>query len=164
MPLIRLTCPTCARLLEIGDETIGKEVECGACHQVFIVGEYEEVREKRPPGLNNLAPGSVEDLGRRNCRRRPDHQRQMDARRGYAVEQKSRLAYILLGVFLGFLGIHNFYAGRTGPGMAQLLITVISIPLIFVCIGMVTMWIPFVWAIVEVMVVDEDANRVPMAT
>ncbi|MBQ3218003.1 MAG: TM2 domain-containing protein [Akkermansia sp.] len=26
---------------------------------------------------------------------------------------KSRLAYILLGVFLGSLGIHNFYAGYT---------------------------------------------------
>lgn len=27
---------------------------------------------------------------------------------------KSRLAYILMGLFLGGLGVHNFYAGYNG--------------------------------------------------
>ena len=34
---------------------------------------------------------------------------------------KSRLAYILLAILLGTLGIHNFFAGYTGKGIAQLL-------------------------------------------
>ena len=39
---------------------------------------------------------------------------------------RSKLAASLLGIFLGGFGIHNFYLGRTGRGVAQLLITVLS--------------------------------------
>lgn len=40
--------------------------------------------------------------------------------------QKSRIAAGLLGIFLGALGIHNFYLGYTGKAIGQLLITVLS--------------------------------------
>ena len=30
---------------------------------------------------------------------------------------KSKVAFVLLGVFLGSLGIHNFYIGRTKQGV-----------------------------------------------
>lgn len=73
---------------------------------------------------------------------------------GYAV-QKSRVAYILLGLFLGGLGIHNFYAGYAGRGVAQLLITLLIgwliVPLVAVGI----------WVIVEVITVTRDAQGVP---
>lgn len=39
---------------------------------------------------------------------------------------KSKLAAGLLGIFLGGLGIHNFYLGFTGKAVAQLLISVLS--------------------------------------
>ncbi len=39
---------------------------------------------------------------------------------------KSKLAAGILGIILGALGIHNFYLGYTGKGIAQLLITVLS--------------------------------------
>ena len=39
---------------------------------------------------------------------------------------KSKVAAGLLGIFLGGFGIHNFYLGYTGKGLAQLLITVLS--------------------------------------
>ena len=32
------------------------------------------------------------------------------------INRRNRVVYIMLGVFLGCLGIHNFYAGRTGRG------------------------------------------------
>ena len=41
-------------------------------------------------------------------------------------EQKSKMAAGLLGIFLGALGIHNFYVGYTGKAVAQLLLTVIG--------------------------------------
>ena len=41
-------------------------------------------------------------------------------------EQKSKLAAGLLGIFLGYLGIHNFYLGYTGKAVAQLLISLLS--------------------------------------
>lgn len=39
---------------------------------------------------------------------------------------KSSLAAGLLGIFLGSLGIHNFYLGYTGKAVAQLLLTLIG--------------------------------------
>lgn len=39
---------------------------------------------------------------------------------------KSKIAAGLLGIFLGALGIHNFYLGYTGKAVAQLLITVLT--------------------------------------
>lgn len=72
-------------------------------------------------------------------------------------EPKSRLAYILLGVFLGTLGIHNFYAGRTTPGIIQLLLTLVGGPL--TCgATCVAAWI---WAIVEICTVKADGKGLP---
>ncbi|MCU0231084.1 MAG: TM2 domain-containing protein [Acidobacteria bacterium] len=41
-------------------------------------------------------------------------------------QTKSRLGAGLLGIFLGALGVHRFYLGFTGIGLAQLLLTVLS--------------------------------------
>ena len=69
------------------------------------------------------------------------------------VASKSRTAYVLLGLFLGGLGIHNFYAGYTGRGVAQLLIT------LFVGWCMCFPWIAvMVWVLVEVCSVTHDAQ------
>lgn len=39
---------------------------------------------------------------------------------------KSKLAAGLLGIFLGGLGVHNFYLGNTGKAVAQLLLTLVG--------------------------------------
>ena len=39
---------------------------------------------------------------------------------------KSKIAAGLLGIFLGSLGVHNFYLGYTGKAVAQLLISILS--------------------------------------
>jgi len=43
-----------------------------------------------------------------------------------ANNAKSKLVAGLLGIFLGGLGIHNFYLGYTGKAIAQLLITLLT--------------------------------------
>lgn len=50
----------------------------------------------------------------------------------------------LLGIFLGSLGVHNFYLGYTGKAVAQLLLSIIGV---FACgIGPIAAWI---WGLVE---------------
>ncbi|MEG0334667.1 MAG: TM2 domain-containing protein [Akkermansia sp.] len=66
------------------------------------------------------------------------------------MQPKSRLAYILLGVFLGYLGIHNFFAGYKGKAITQLLITLLS----FGCLSFVS-WI---WSIIDICTVTKDAQ------
>ena len=67
--------------------------------------------------------------------------------------QQSRVGYILLGFLLGEIGLHNFYAGYVGRGIAQLLITVLSLG--FLC------WISWIWALIEIVVVSKNAKGVP---
>ena len=54
---------------------------------------------------------------------------------------KSKLTAGLLGIFLGALGIHNFYLGFTGKALAQLLISVLSCGTLAVVSG--------IWGLVE---------------
>jgi TM2 domain-containing membrane protein YozV len=68
------------------------------------------------------------------------------------VASKSRTAYVLLGLFLGGLGIHNFYAGYAGRGIAQLLITLFGGWMCFPWIAVM------VWVLVEVCSVTHDAQ------
>ena len=67
---------------------------------------------------------------------------------------KSRVAYILLGLFLGGLGIHNFYAGYTTKGVIQLLLTLCTCGYGGIITG--------IWALIEVCTVNKDAHGVPM--
>lgn len=57
------------------------------------------------------------------------------------VGEKSKLAAGLLGIFLGGLGVHNFYLGYTGKAVAQLLITVLS------CF--ILSWVSIIWGLIE---------------
>lgn len=70
---------------------------------------------------------------------------------------RSRGMYIILGVLLGCLGIHNFYAGYYGRGAAQLIIT-IALGWFFY-VGLI---ITGVWALIEVCTVKEDADGVAL--
>ena len=68
---------------------------------------------------------------------------------------KARIAFIMLGIFLGALGAHNFYAGYVKRGILQLCLSVATLGY-----GAVVSWI---WAIVEVCTVDRDARDVSFA-
>ena len=39
---------------------------------------------------------------------------------------KSKIVAGLLGIFLGSLGIHNFYLGNTGRAIAQIIVTIFT--------------------------------------
>jgi len=73
----------------------------------------------------------------------------------YARAPKARIGFVLLGIFLGALGIHNFYAGYVGKGVGQLCLSVLTLGY-----GALISWI---WAIVEVCVIDKDSSGVPFS-
>lgn len=82
---------------------------------------------------------------------------------GAASQQKSKIAAGLFGIFLGGLGIHNFYLGNKDRGLIQIL--VFTIAGIFTCgIASTAMSI---WGLIEgIMIltgsINTDANGVPL--
>lgn len=70
---------------------------------------------------------------------------------------KNRAIYIVLALFLGAFGVHNFYAGRNGTAIAQLLVTFLTGWLFF------PLLILGLWILVEMVVVDSDGKNVPFA-
>ena len=63
---------------------------------------------------------------------------------------KSKVAFVLLGIFLGSLGIHNFYIGRTKQGVIQLLITILSAGGLSI--------VSWIWAIIDICTINADAS------
>jgi len=77
--------------------------------------------------------------------------RPQDVIRGTGTS-KSRQVYVLLGVFLGIFGVHNFYAGYIQRAVSQLCLTVLT------CFyAALVSWI---WAIVEICVINKDGDGV----
>ena len=72
-----------------------------------------------------------------------------------AGNKKSKIAAGILGIFLGFLGVHNFYLGYNGKAVGQLLISV--------CSCFLLSWVSWIWGLVEGICIltgsiDKDAN------
>jgi TM2 domain-containing membrane protein YozV len=70
---------------------------------------------------------------------------------GYVVH-KNRVAYVMLAIFFGALGIHNFYAGYIKKAVVQCCITVFT-----AFLASPVIWI---WAIVEACTVNRDGDDV----
>lgn len=72
----------------------------------------------------------------------------------YSSGAKSKTAFILLGIFLGMFGIHNFYLGFHKRGIAQLIIF-----LAFAWTGVGAIFL-VIWVVVELLktVADADGN------
>ncbi len=68
------------------------------------------------------------------------------------VKPKSRVAFVLLAVFLGSFGAHNFYAGYTRKAVIQLCITI--------CTCFWASFLTWIWAIVEACTVSVDDDGV----
>lgn len=54
---------------------------------------------------------------------------------------KSKVAAGLLGIFLGSLGVHNFYLGNTGKAVTQLLLSILSCGILATVSG--------IWGLIE---------------
>lgn len=64
-------------------------------------------------------------------------------------QQKSWMGAVLLALFLGNLGVHNFYLGYTGRGVAQLALTVLGWATAVLLIGFVFLAVVGLWVFVD---------------
>ena len=73
-----------------------------------------------------------------------------------ARSPRRRLVYALLGIVLGFTGLHNYYARHWLTGLLQLLLSIATLLLGF---GVIAPWL---WAMVEAVVVRKDGLGLEM--
>lgn len=67
-------------------------------------------------------------------------------------QQKSKLAAGLFGIFLGMFGVHRFYLGYTGLGLAQVLLTVCSCGIFAIPV--------YIWGLIEgILILAGSINR-----
>lgn len=83
--------------------------------------------------------------------------------------QKSMVLAAILALFLGHLGIHNFYLGYTRAGLAQLGLSIAGWVLAIVLIGFVFLFVVGVWALIDFILIlmrsgrfRVDASGVPL--
>ena len=69
------------------------------------------------------------------------------------VKGKSKIVAGLLGIFLGGLGIHNFYLGYIGKGIAQIFLS---------CLGIGQIWGLIEGILILCGTINTDANGVPL--
>lgn len=81
---------------------------------------------------------------------------------GYALNnvapgtaQKSKMVAGLLGIFLGSVGVHNFYLGFTGKAIIQIVVT-------FVTCGIGSLWGFIEGILILCGKIDKDASGVPL--
>ena len=67
----------------------------------------------------------------------------------YDANKKSMGVSYLLWFFIGLLGAHRFYNGRTGSGIAQLAIFIVGFLLTFIGIGVFVLGALGIWVIVD---------------
>lgn len=83
---------------------------------------------------------------------------------GYQMPPKSLALAYVLWFFFGGLGVHRFYLGRTGTGIAQLMMALIGGVLTLILIGWFVLAAEGIWLLVDLFLMpaiarEENARR-----
>lgn len=67
----------------------------------------------------------------------------------YVTPPKDTTVAYLLAIFLGQFGAHNFYLGRAGCAVSQLVLWILGLATSWIGIGFILMFVVLIWWIVD---------------
>lgn len=75
------------------------------------------------------------------------------AQLSFDAAKKSALIAYLLWFFLGWLGVHRFYLGKTGSGIIMLVVCALSFVLTFIVIGAIGFIALGIWLFIDIFLI-----------
>ena len=88
-----------------------------------------------------------------------DTQQQMLIERRIGNEAKSPLLAYLLWIFLSGLGIHRFYLGKTGTGLAMLALAIVGAVTLPIGVGLLFLAALGIWMLVDLFLIPGIVNE-----
>lgn len=173
MNYVTCACKHCGEYIEFDQDYNGLEIDCPHCGSKTSLSDAPAFTPlvSQPSALTSC-PDCSHQVSRRavtcpHCGAplappiappAPPPQIVYAAPPQYAPPAKSRAVYIILGLLVGALGVHNFYAGHVGRGLIQLAVTLtIGWSLI---LPLIAIWI---WNLFEIFLTSEDGQGRAMA-
>lgn len=182
MPTIH--CPFCNQSYDVNNTTIGKKVQCAVCNETFVAQKEEAILLlKKPAKQQSCFPQANQPLEQEQAgcgTQKPNTPQQQVVYIQVPSNQKSRGIYVMLGLFLGCFGIHNFYAGHIARGIAHLVLAVwpsvgvlvrlsriegdyAQYDVAYAVQGLLITWlVNIIWVIVELITIKKDGRGIPM--
>ena len=160
MAACNINCPHCGGTLEVQEDWIGMETECPLCQKAFVIPPRREIPIP-PQAVVSVRPvteqsqaGETSQSGRQDgagasSAQSADPALVVPAASG--IPAKSRAVYIALGIFLGHLGISDFYAGYMARGFIKLGLTLL-------CLGIPA---SACWTYADLFTIKNDINGNP---
>lgn len=196
-----ILCPFCKQSYEVEPDVIGKKVQCSVCNESFVAHrnrsrqpqeqapQWTSTSTKQQPYRSDQAQqaSSTQEKYILPPRGQVQSAYGIPQNQSYPQQQvvyiqvpskaKSRGIYVMLGVFLGTLGVHNFYAGHIARGVAHLCLGLwfflgflvklsraedaIDVSFAFMTL-LIVFLVNSVWAIFEIITIKNDGKGIPM--
>lgn len=188
-----LKCPSCSQQVNIAPEFAGTSVKCPVCGtQLSVPGVANSQPTPATQASGTATPPPIPDAAGENASSFAATSQQRTSSMNFSPQWNdvknagastagtwsstmappipagtpaaSRLVYIILAIFLGIFGVHNFVIGLSGRGAAQLAIGgtgVILLP----CTGGLSFLLvlaAFIWSVVDIVTITADAKGVPL--
>ena len=149
---IVFSCPHCRQSIEAPPDMAGQLIECPSCKQTIEVTKFPKppaMPRSFPSRANKACPycGSEIPSTAQKCKHCGEWVVNKPTTNNGDESEKKILPLFLLWFFLGALGAHAFYAGRSGQGFMFLLCLITS----FLVIPGILLIIMLLWDLILIL-------------
>ena len=156
MASFNMQCPYCNTTVSAEEEWIGMACNCPNCNNQITISAPVQIAQ---PQFQQQYQQPQQQFQQQYQQPHPQFQQGPYGQSGMynnftpPQQGKSFIVYLLLGLFLGNLGIHDYYAGYNNNGTIKLLLTLLTCGALAVVSG--------IWALIDICTVRQDANGNP---